>query len=306
MAAKRKSKKLNKTLSTLIAILAIIFIALSKGDVIFNQQSDDNPSKSVSTSSAGEVRVHFIDVGQGSSQLIQSGKKGILIDAGEREYADTVINYIKNCGVNELVYVVASHPHTDHIGALSDVISAIKTDNIIMPKLSKSNTPTTKTYERLLKAVQSNSIKAIAAKYGDVYSIDNAQIKSLGPIEQSKDLNNMSVVCKLTTYGTDFMLLADAEKEEMGTILNMNPDLKSDVLLMGHHGSSTSINNSYLKAVNADVAVISCGKNNDYGHPHKEAISYLTKNNIKYYRTDTQSTIVFSCNSKGYKLVDAA
>lgn len=301
---RKRRKKLNKTLSTIIFALAVILVALSKGDVLFDNGEVNN--QAAVSAKNGDVVVHFIDVGQGSSTLIQSGKKGILIDAGEREYSDTVINYIKSCGINELPYVIASHPHTDHIGALSDVISAIKTENIIMPKLSKVLTPTTKTYERLLKAVQSNSIKAIAAKYGEVYSIDNASITILGPVEQGSDLNNMSVVCKLMAYNTSFMLLADAEKEEMQSILAMNPNLKSDIISMGHHGSRTSIQKTYLNKVAARVAVISCGKDNEYGHPHKEAVSYLTKNNIKYYRTDTQSTVAFICNEKGFKLADAA
>ena len=293
-AAKRRA---GKSLPSAITILIIILFVLVNG---FNYFKED--TKLLSTNNDSDSCVHFIDVGQGSSTLIQSGSKGILIDAGEKEYADKVINYIKSCGVKELEYVIASHPHTDHIGALSKVIEAVETKNIIMPKLSAQNMPTTRTYENLLLTIKDKGIKAIAAKYGSVYSVDDIRLEILGPIEQNKDLNNMSVVCKATVLSTSFMLLADAETQELKTIFAKGANLESTFILMGHHGSRTSLFYSYLDSVNAKAAVISCGANNSYGHPHEEAIDYLNDSAIKYFRTDESGTIVVNCFDEGYNI----
>lgn len=296
MASRTTGKGRTGKIPSILVLIIVALLVFTKGfdyfkDDIGNFDSaDSNPS------------VHFIDVGQGSSTLIKSGTKGILIDAGEREYADKVINYIKSVGVNELEYVIASHPHSDHIGAMSEVISKIDTKNIIMPRLSKNSVPTTRTYENLLNTIKNRGIKALAAKQGNTYYVDNVKMEILGPVETVNDLNNMSVICKVTAFTTTFMMLADAETQELSSVYNTNPNLRSAFILMGHHGSRTSIFNSYLNSVDADVAVISCGKNNSYGHPHQEALDYLKKSGTEYYRTDKVGTVVVSCYEKGYKI----
>lgn len=303
MARERKGNAKSSFITIILLIAAIVLVYYQGGNL-----SDwlNNRPAGAFRYTEGTVAVHFIDVGQGASTLIQSGSEGILIDAGEREYADTVIDYIKSCGVKKLVYVVASHPHSDHIGAMADVLNAIPAENILMPRLSESNTPTTKTYENLLNAVRKNKIKAIAAKYGKTYGIENAQIEILGPLVQDSNLNNMSVVCRLKAFSTSFMLLADAEKAELQTIFKQGAELQSNILFMGHHGSSTSIYQPFLNATKAKVAVISCGKGNDYGHPHKEALKYIRDKKMECYRTDERSHIVFVCNDAGYQIQTAA
>ena len=292
--SKRKSTFKSSPLVTLLAVVALLALLISGGKLKGIFPSSQNPDFTSSDA------VHFIDVGQGLSVLLQSGEHGILIDAGEREYGTRVADYIEKAGVTTLDYVIASHPHSDHIGGIPDVLSRIKTKNVIMPKLSDSLTPTTKCYERLLTSVADSKAKAIRAKAGSVYTVGSITLTVLAPVTQINDLNNMSVVCRAEIKNSSFMLLADAEKKELETVLLKGAVLDSDVLQMGHHGSSTSIYNSFLSAVDPDDAVISCGKNNSYGHPHKEALTYLQQNSIACYRTDTDGTVVFYCGDDGY------
>ena len=290
MAKRRKNKP------SLLAIVILIIIALL-GVKETGVVNIDNSALTNATLN-GEVYVHFIDVGQGSSTLIQQGEKGILVDSGLSEYGDTVSDFIKSCGVTELEYVVATHPHDDHIGSITQVMDDFNVGEIIMPELEEFNTPTTKVYERFIDYIIDNNIEVNAATFGDVYEMEDVKLQILGPVEQVKDLNDMSVICKVYAGNNTFMLLGDAEKEELSSVYEYNYkyglDLKSDVILMGHHGSSTSIYKPFLDAVDANTAVISCGKNNSYNHPHREALDYCEDNGIAIVRTDLHGTITYS------------
>lgn len=297
----RKGSKCSSAIATIAFFIAVIAVVIGR----FNSSFETNPqvtTSSVSPASAEACSVHFIDVGQGSSVLIQSGDKGILIDAGEKEYGDDVVNYINSHGVTELDYVIATHPHTDHIGGLLTVLKSVKVKNIIMPKLTADNTPTTKTYENFLQIIYDKKIKAIAASYGKKYEVDKIKLTILGPTEQNKDINNMSVICKADVNSTVFLFSGDAEEPEMKSVLKKSPDLSCDVMLMGHHGSRTSLEENYLSNADPSVAVIQCGLNNSYKHPHEETIDYLESNSIKYYRTDLSGSVVFSCSERGYSI----
>ena len=165
--ARRKSVKYETKRKAKIVVFILTLIVIICGR--FTDRFDETPVTSPVNYyiSDEEVRVHIIDVGQGSSALIQCGKDGILIDGGEREYGRDLITYINRAGVTKLKYVVASHPHTDHIGGLLNVLDVYEVENIIMPKLSSINTPTTKTYENFLLKIKEKGIKAIAAKFGE-------------------------------------------------------------------------------------------------------------------------------------------
>lgn len=297
MARKNKTKT-KKSMPFIVLLIAFLLIGCG---VNFADKDDLNPY-----SSSGAY-VHFIDVGQGSSTLIQVGKKGILIDAGEDEYGSYVADYITSCGIETLEYVVATHPHSDHIGGLCDVLEKHSAEKIIMPYLTEENTPTTRVYEKLLDCIIENEIEAIAADSGDKYELEGISMEILGPVEQTEDLNNMSVICRVTVNGSSFMLLGDAEKAELKSVIDAQPfyDYESDVLSMGHHGSRTSIQKAYLSAVNAEVAVISCGRDNSYNHPHKEALEYVSDTGMVLYRTDYDGHIVFRCTEDGHERVES-
>ncbi len=294
----KRRKRGKKSLLSIIFALICAFLYLFFGD-------NTEPGKHTNSYlSDGEAYVHIIDVGQGSATLIQEGNRGILIDTGEDDYGDYLVSYINSCGVDELEYVIASHPHSDHIGGIMDVFKSFRVGTVVMPELSEENIPTTRVYESMMDYIIEEDIDVIFPEVGDSVFLENAAVHFFGPVKQTEDLNNMSLICRVDVLGTRLMALADAEKEELSSVYEtVSGEYKSDILVMGHHGSSTSVHKRFLNAVDADVAVISCGKDNSYGHPHKEALNYVSQNNMTLYRTDKNGDIVFRCSADGYEKV---
>ena len=300
MARRKSKKKIKKLLGIIIAVI-LAFFAYEAKDII-------TENVDVSEFAKGDaVYVHFIDVGQGSATLIQEGTSGILIDAGEKDYGQVVVDYLEEVGITSLEYVVASHPHSDHIGGLDEVIYAFPTYNVVMPELEEFNTPTTRVYEDLLTAVFDKDIDTNFI-FDEAYHFmlnDNIKVHAIAPVEQDENLNNMSIICNVEAFGTKFIVLGDAEKDELRSIYNDTIyDFNADVIALGHHGSSTSIYKPFLDAVDADAAIISCGKDNSYGHPHKEALDYINANAMTCLRTDEMGDIVFKVTAEGYSLVN--
>lgn len=298
MAKRRSSKKGRSSLLALIVVLIVVITG-------FFGTEKNQGDKTNSYLGDGEAYVHFIDVGQGSATLIQQGRNGILIDTGESEYSESLISYINSCGVDTLEYVVASHPHSDHIGGMTDVFAEFTIGTVLMPELSEINIPTTRVYENFMTYIYENDISAEFPGTGDTYGFDDISFSIMGPVEQEKDLNDMSLICKVNACGTNIMVLGDAEKPELSSVYGaVLGDWKSDILVMGHHGSSTSIYEPLLDDVDARVAIVSCGKDNSYGHPHTEALEYISDNNLELFRTDYEGSIVFKCSADGYERVD--
>ena len=294
---RRKGKKAKSSLLGLIMAVAVIAISYFWGEV--------EPGKMTNTYMGdGEAYVHIIDVGQGSATLIQEGSQGILIDTGEDDCGDYLVSYINSCGIDELEYVIASHPHSDHIGAIVDVFKAFRIGTVVMPELSEINIPTTRVYENMMDYIFDNDINVIFPEVGKTIHLENTSISFMGPVKQTEDLNNMSLICKVNAYGNRVMILGDAEKEELSSVYEtVLGEYESEILVMGHHGSRTSVYKPLLNAINASVAVISCGRDNDYGHPHKEAINYVSQKGLTLYRTDKEGDIVFKCSADGYEKV---
>lgn len=244
----------------------------------------------------GEVLVHFIDVGQGDSILIQTPEQNILIDAGERTAGESVVEYLRNLNVTYLNIVISTHPHSDHIGGLINVINNITTGEVIDPAVPH----TTQTYEDYLVLIDQKNIKFTEGKAGMSRDLGGgALMQIIHPSSPSvSDLNNASIVVRLTFGDISFVFSGDAENEAENEILLRDYDLSATVLKVGHHGSRTSTSDSYLSAVSPKVAVISCGKDNTYGHPHEETLKLLKDSGIDVYRTDTNGTIVIKTDGQ--------
>lgn len=294
--AKRRQKKSNKLIYTIVITIFLVVVAFLQGQGVLPETVNPNVD--------GKVYLHIIDVGQGSSTLIQQGNAGILIDAGETDYGSVVSSYINACGIDELKYVVASHPHSDHIGGLPRVLEDYKVGKVLTPEIAEENLPTTRVYERLLDTIAEHGITASYCDVGDVYTLGDIRMEILGPVVQDDDLNNMSAICKISVGSTDVMVLGDAEIQELAPVYDYSDNLESEILVMGHHGSRTSLHKEFLEAVDPLEAIISCGKNNSYGHPHKETINYLMKNNIEYWRTDYSGNLVYLIDANGFERVE--
>lgn len=249
-----------------------------------------------------DLAVHYIDVGQGDCSLVVYGEETLLIDAGEAEYGSMVSDYISSLGITQLDYVVATHPHSDHIGGLAQVIRDFDVETVIAPRVSEEMTPTSAVYKSFLLALKEKGLRLKAAKQGDVFSMadislaeenDNTSFQILGPAGSGyEDLNDWSVIIKLEHGDTAFIFTGDAEKIAENDVLDSGMDVSADVLKVGHHGSSSSTGEDFLAAVSPTIAVIQCGDGNSYGHPHAQVTELLDEYGVKQYRTDALGTVV--------------
>lgn len=286
---------------TLIVSLIIIF-AISIGITVcenFNIISWKNVfnlagvSDFASESDRYDMLVHFIDVGKADSIYIKCKDKNILIDAGEKNTYDLVNEYLRRQNVKVLDLVIATHPHTDHIGGMPKVIEEFQINKLLMPELKEEVIPTSRTYEKFLLAIKNKNIAPERPIPGTSFNVGELIFEVLAPNKQYDDVNNNSIVVKMTFKNTSFLFTGDAEKESENDMMNNNFNLEADVLKVGHHGSKTSTSSAFLRKVNPKYAVICVGEDR-YNLPKKITIDKLTKRNIKVFRTDCNGTVVFS------------
>lgn len=242
---------------------------------------------------AKDMKVHFIDVGQGDAILVQSPNgKNMLVDGGPKAAGSKVVSFLKSKGVKRLDYVVATHPDADHIGGLEAVLNAFPVTNFV-----DSGFPhTTQTYYNMLALVDKKNIKFQVAKELDKLALDPQLItRVLYADENAKDSNATSIVLKITYNKVSFLLMGDADIATENYIKSKY-DVKATVLKNGHHGSNTSSSAAFISAVKPSVGILSYGKNNSYGHPHL-AIEARHKNvGAKTYKTAVHCDITVTTN----------
>jgi competence protein ComEC len=238
-----------------------------------------------------EIIIHFIDVGQGDATLIHSHDHAILIDGGEPRYGQQVINYIRDQGITRLDYVVATHPHSDHIGGLVHVISQMEIGTLLMPDAENN----TVAFENLLAAIENHNIPVVIPSVGDRITAGIIHMTVLAPTAgPHANVNNASVVLRLVHGNTSFLFTGDAETEAEQAMLASGQILQSTVLKVGHHGSHTSTSQAFLDAVSPVAAVISVGSGNTFNHPRREILDRLNAANVRILRTDERGTIILS------------
>lgn len=288
---KKKHSRLSFILViTVLIIVGSIFYAAKIGGIRFHihGRGQDAAFMQAGTSSF-QMSVHFIDVGQGDSILIQCGGENMLIDAGTNESGSKIADYLNGLNITRLKYVIGTHPHEDHIGGLDDIIRSFDTDTIILPPIEH----TTKTFEDVLDAIEDKSLTITLPKAGAQYLLGNAILTIIAPNDDyGDDLNNWSVGIKITNGKNSFVMAGDAGMISEYDMCENGIDLSADVLKLNHHGSKTSTSEQFLKAVHPWAAVISCGVNNSYGHPAASTLKKLQNFGCDVYRTDEQGTII--------------
>lgn len=305
----KKIKKNKKGIISALIVLAVLIVSavlsLNNGSawkkiIAYTAADSAEISKVQQSKAANEaLSVHYIDVDQGDSTLIHFNKYYILIDCAKAAYEDNVLNYLQQNNISKLDLAVETHPDADHIGGFSYVLSNIKCDKFILPMLPSSikKTQTEATLISTLKTQKINTEYAVSKKtytYGDMVLTTYITEKT------HEDKNDYSVVILLKYKDASYLFMGDASKTVENEFMDNGYELKADILKAGHHGSSKSTSEKFINYVKPTVVIFSCGKNNEYGHPHSEVLALMQKYNLQYFRTDRQGTVVIGTDGSTY------
>jgi beta-lactamase superfamily II metal-dependent hydrolase len=294
-----------KPIQLTAAIFCLILILIATGCTdqketpleTASEQTTSITAQNTVTISGQNLTIHFLDVDQGDSILLEIDGKSMLVDSGESDQGKVVTAYLQDQGISKLDYVVASHPHSDHIGGMNEILNNFQVEHFV-----DSGYPhTSKTYENMLTTIDQKNIPFQVAQAGQKIDFDPAvDIEVLNPAKTySEDLNENSVVLKVTYGTTSFLLMGDAGLETEERIMKTGHNVDSDILKVGHHASRSGSGASFISAVSPEVSVIEVGAGNDYGHPHAEILERLQKAS-KVYRTDLDGTITVTTDGSTY------
>ena len=294
----RKPHGLFQRLAALALAAALVLgLAACDGASAIGGSADVVPNPSASqTGTEQPFEMHFIDVGQALSVLVECDGQFMLYDGGNVDDGSLVVSYLQKQGVEQLQYVFCSHAHEDHVGGLAAVMAKFTAGHVYSPVTEAS----TKCFNDFVKYTQQQGLQLEVPTVGTTWPLGSATVTMLGPVAQYSDTNNTSIVLRIDYGSTSFLLTGDMEKTAETDLVNSGADLKADVLQVGHHGSSTSTGYLFLNAVLPEMGIISCGVNNKYGHPHEETLSILRDAKVDVYRTDLQGTITIGSDGQNY------
>lgn len=293
-----------KKRSVLGLLTVVVVFAICITAAVNNLNNYEEKEQSAVSQNNGSLIVHYLDVGQGDSEFVElPNGKCMLIDASTDEYSTTIIDAVESFGYSKIDYVVATHPHEDHIGALDNVIDYFDVGEVYMPDATSSS----QCFDDLETAIEQKQLDVVTAKTDTtVYDDGDLTIEFLSPIESSySESNNYSAVLKITYDENSFLFMGDAESlVERELVEKYGSELDADVLKVGHHGGNNASCQEFLEEVTPEYAVISCGENNSYGHPHKETLDRLEDCQAQTYCTDDCSTITITCDGQDNFTVD--
>lgn len=301
MARRKRRKGVNdkKILASVLLVLVVL------GGVLYMWLMGLFGIKDATVYNKEMLGVFFLDVGQADSILIKGpGGEHMLIDAGKNDTAEELVAMLKDYEVDDLDYLILTHPHEDHVGGADAVLAGFDVKKVISPDIGADS----KTWRDVVDAIEAEGCMDITASVGATYTLfDGCKFEILGPVDADTDLNNASIVLRLDYGESSFLFTGDAEKEAEEAILERvgKEKLDVDVLKAGHHGSSTSSSVNFLTAVSPRYAVISCGKDNSYGHPHSETLEKYSERGIVTYRTDKEGTVILQSDGEDLYRVSA-
>jgi competence protein ComEC len=291
-----KTCRPNNAIIVAVAIVIILGVATAGCTNTFpsfrgNHLADNN----------GNLTAYFLDVGQGDSTLFVFDNKTILIDAGETDQGDRVVADLDRLGVKRVDLLVATHPHSDHIGGMQRVLAAFPVGRVLDTGLPH----TSSTYENFLTTLDRKNIPYTLAEQGQTIDVDpSLRIFILSPPAQrfGDDPNTNSIVLRIS-YGTiDFLMTGDAGGEAEDALVKSGYALDAEILKVGHHGSEYSTSKAFLDRVNPEIAIISDGAGNPYGHPHRKTLDALGAAGIRVYRTDLDGTVRVRTDGVSYSV----
>ena len=303
--SKARIKKLVLTLAV-VAVAALVMKVLDIPiDTLFpsdttpqhsQQQQEQSPPTHVELPD-GTLTLTMIECGQADSFLFQQGDYTALFDCGTRSTGDDVVKYLKSIGIEKIDILVGTHPHDDHMGGMYDVITNFDIGKIVIPKV-KDGEVTTNWYIKLMQEIKDKKHVVEYPEINDVYLLGEATMTVIGPLSEPKDnLNNYSIVMKVTFGDMDVLMTGDAEKDVEKEILSSGVNLDAEILKVGHHGSNTSSSEDFLDAINPDYALISCKVGNKHDHPTADTMAKLKERDIDVYRTDESGTVIVTITS---------
>ena len=291
MARRKKNKNLKGIPAAIMLILALIGGFAERG-YLMDRMSGEPAQNIADTVATGQMKVTYLNVGQGDCTIIQTEGHNAMIDAGNNHEGKDVVDYLNQQGIDKLDYLILTHPDADHIGGGDDVLEKIEVEQVIMPDVAND----TMTYEEVMDDIEKENVPVEHPKVGEEFGFGDATFTVLCPetdLVSSDDTNDASVGIKLVHGENSFVMCGDAsEKSESAMVKRFGSALECDVLKCGHHGSRTSTSEVFLKATNPTWAVISCGVDNSYGHPHQETLERLNNDDVQVYRTDLLGTII--------------
>ena len=293
-------KKHKKVIILLITVLVVGFGQIR--DYIFNNYTYQKGSVNelAGLDDADILKVYYVDVGQGDCTVIELPNDEIMmIDSGENGYEEMVIDFLDSINVKKIDYLIATHPHSDHIGGMAEVIDEYDIGKIYMPDVVH----TSQTFKNMLLEIEKKNLSINKASRGKtIFEYPDFSAKILSPVSDDyEDLNNYSAVVKLSYKDNSFLFCGDVEKEVEEELLMIGEDIDCDVIKVAHHGSSTSSTYNFLEQSGFDMAVISCGADNDYGHPYDVVLKRINKFTNKVYRTDKSGNITILSDGKTLK-----
>ena len=245
----------------------------------------------------GNLTIYFVDVGQADSTIIMCDDEVLMIDGGNVADSQLIFSMLRNTlGIQHIDYMIATHPHEDHVGGLAAALNACSVDVLYTPVLEYD----TKAFHSMMKYARGQGTDIIIPTPGDTFMIGTVRVEILGPLKRYSQTNDLSIVCKLTYGQTSFLLGGDAEWASEHDLVESGVDLSADVLKVNHHGSDSSSSYVYLRSVMPTYAIISVGANNSYGHPSEAVLSRLDDVGANVMRTDQLGTII--CVSDGVSL----